>query len=142
MAHAFSAQLVWEKGLDLNCQTPLYFPSSVHIPTSWTTCPNDSVTHVAALYFSHAPSSVSGRTWLVTSHVPQIWGLGGTWVAQSVEHLTSAQVMISWLVSSSPASGSVLTALSLEPASDSVSPSVSLCPSTAHTLPLSLESKQ
>ena len=46
---------------------------------------------------------------------------GDAWVAQSVKHLTSAQVVISWFVSSSPASGSVLTARSLEPASDSVS---------------------
>ena len=49
---------------------------------------------------------------------------GGAWVAQSVERLTSAQVTISWSVSSSPASGSVLTAQSLEPVSDSVSPSL------------------
>ena len=48
----------------------------------------------------------------------------GAWVAQSVERQASAQVMISRFVSSSPASGSVLTALSLEPASDSVSPSL------------------
>ena len=50
------------------------------------------------------------------------WGI---WVAQSVKRPTSAQVMISRLVSSSPASGSVLTAQSLEPALDSVSPSLS-----------------
>ena len=49
----------------------------------------------------------------------------GAQLAQLVEHPTSAQVMISWLVSSSPALGSVLTAQSLEPASDSVSPSLS-----------------
>uniref|UniRef100_A0A8C8X1B3 Grh/CP2 DB domain-containing protein n=1 Tax=Panthera leo TaxID=9689 RepID=A0A8C8X1B3_PANLE len=41
-------------------------------------------------------------------------------VAQSVERPTSAQVMISHSVSSNPASGSVLTAQSLEPVSDSV----------------------
>ena len=52
----------------------------------------------------------------------------GTWVAQSVERPTSAQVMISRSVSSSPAWGSVLTAQSLEPASDSVSPSLSAPP--------------
>ena len=46
----------------------------------------------------------------------------GTWVAQSVKHQTSAQVMISQFMGSSPALGSVLTAQSLEPASDSVSP--------------------
>ena len=44
----------------------------------------------------------------------------GTWVAQSVESMTLAQVMIS------PMLGSVLTAQSTEPASDSVSPSLSL----------------
>ena len=38
---------------------------------------------------------------------------GGAWVAQSVEHLTPAQVMISRFVGSSPASGSVLRAWSL-----------------------------
>ena len=48
----------------------------------------------------------------------------GAWVAQSVEQPTLAQVMISRSVSSSPASGSVLTAQSLEPVSDSVSPSL------------------
>ena len=50
------------------------------------------------------------------------------WVAQSVERPTSVQVMISRFVSSGPASGSVLTAQSLEPASGSVSPSVSAPP--------------
>ena len=46
----------------------------------------------------------------------------GAWVAQSVKHLTSAQVRISQFVSSGPASGSMLTSQSLEPASDSVPP--------------------
>ena len=63
----------------------------------------------------------------------------GSWVAQSVERLTSAQVMISWFVSLSPASGSVLTAQSLKPASDSVSPSVSAL--TPLTLCVSLKNK-
>ena len=49
---------------------------------------------------------------------------GGAWVAQLVKRPTSAQVMISRSVSSSPTSGSVLTAQSLEPVSDSVSPSL------------------
>ena len=52
--------------------------------------------------------------------------LSDPWVAQSVERPTSAQVMTSWFVNLSPASGSVLTAQSLEPTSDSVSPSLSL----------------
>ena len=63
----------------------------------------------------------------------------GARAAQSAQRPTSAQVMISRFVSSSPASGSVLTARSLEPASDSVSPSLS--PSPAHALSLSLKNK-
>ena len=43
----------------------------------------------------------------------------GTWVTQSVGQPTLAQVMISQFVGSSPTSGSVLTAGSLEPALDS-----------------------
>ena len=46
----------------------------------------------------------------------------GAWVAQSVERPTWAQVMISQLVSLSPASGSVLTARSLEPGAWSLEP--------------------
>ena len=60
-------------------------------------------------------------------------------MAQSVEPWTSAQVMISQLVGSSTASGSVLIAQSLEPALDSVS--VSLCLSPTHALSLSLSLK-
>ena len=52
----------------------------------------------------------------------------GAWVAQLVKHPTSAQVMISWFVGSNPASGSLLTAQTLEPASDSVSASLSAPP--------------
>ena len=52
----------------------------------------------------------------------------GAWVAQSVRRLASAHVVISRFVSSSPASGSVLTAQSREPALDSVSPSLSAPP--------------
>ena len=53
---------------------------------------------------------------------------GSAWVAQSVRHLTSAQVMISQFMGWRPVLGSVLTAQSLEPASDSVSPSFSAPP--------------
>ena len=66
----------------------------------------------------------------------KVIGGWGAWVARSVKHPTSAQFMISRSVGSSPASGFVLTAQSLEPASDSVSPS--LFPSPVHTLSLSL----
>ena len=62
-------------------------------------------------------------------------------MTQSVERLTSAQVMISQLVSSSSASGSVLTAQSLEPASDSVSPRLSAPPLLMLYLSLSLKDK-
>ena len=61
----------------------------------------------------------------------------GAWAAQLVKCLTSAQVMISLFMSSSPPLGSVLTAQSLESALDSVSPS--LCSSPTHAL--SLENK-
>ena len=57
-------------------------------------------------------------------------------MVQWVKRPTSAQVIISSLVGSSPASGSVLTVQSLEPASDSVSPS--LCPSPTNAVSLSL----
>ena len=60
----------------------------------------------------------------------------GAWVAESDERPTSAQV-ISRAVSLSPASGSGLTAQSLEPALDSVSPS--LFASSPLTLCLSLK---
>ena len=63
----------------------------------------------------------------------------GTWVAQSVERLTLARVVISQFVGLGPTSGSVLTAQSLEPALDSVSPSLS-APSLL-TLCLSLSLK-
>ena len=55
---------------------------------------------------------------------------------QSVKHLTLAQVMILQFVGSSPTSGYVLTAQSLEPALDSLSPSLSV------PLSLSLKNKQ
>ena len=42
------------------------------------------------------------------------YNVGGTWVAQSVERPTLAQVMISQFVSLSPTSGSLLTAYSME----------------------------
>ena len=49
-------------------------------------------------------------------------------MTQSVERPTWAQVMISRFLGLSPASGSVLTAGSLEPAWGSVSPSLSAPP--------------
>ena len=61
-------------------------------------------------------------------------------MAQSVKQPTSAQVMISRSVGLSPASGSVLTAQSLEPVLDSVSPSLSI--SLLLMLSLSLSKKK
>ena len=49
--------------------------------------------------------------------------------------------MTSWFVGLSPASGSVLTAWSLEPASDSVSPALSAPPLLVLCLSLSLKNK-
>ena len=61
-------------------------------------------------------------------------------MAKSVNRLTLAQVMISWFVNLSSASGSVLAARSPEPASDSRSPSLPAPPLL--TLCLSLKNKQ
>ena len=63
----------------------------------------------------------------------------GAWVAQLVKRPTLAQVMISQSLSSSPVSGSVLTARSLEPVLDSLSPS--FCPFPVHALSLSVSQK-
>ena len=60
------------------------------------------------------------------------------WGAQLIKHPALAQVMISQFRSSSPASGSVLTAQSLEPALDSVFPSLSLSAPPLLVLSLSL----
>ena len=68
--------------------------------------------------------------------------LGGSWVSQSVKRLTSSEVMISRSVGLGPASGSVLTAQSLEPASDSVSISLLLPHSCSVSLYLYLKNKQ
>ena len=63
----------------------------------------------------------------------------GACMAQLVEHLTSARVMLSQFTSSSPASSSVLTAQSLEPALGSVTPSLSAL--SLLTLSLSVSQK-
>ena len=63
-------------------------------------------------------------------------------MAQSVKHPTSARVVVSRFVSPSPASGSVLTAQSLEPASDSVCVSLSLPLPRLHSVSLPLKNRQ
>ena len=67
--------------------------------------------------------------------------LRGAWVAQLVERLTLAQVMISRFVGLSPTLGSVLADYSLDPAWDSVSPSVSAPPQLILCLSLCLKNK-
>ena len=87
------------------------------------------------LTFASAPGTISAA--VNSQHAVEKVPLLGAWVAQSVKRPTSAQVMISWPMSSSPTSGSVLTAQSLEPASDSVSLSLHSSPVHAVSLPLS-----
>ena len=60
----------------------------------------------------------------------------GAWVAQSVKRPTSAQVMVSWFVSSNPMLGSMLSAQSLLWIL-SLCLSLSLSPSTTYVLSLS-----
>ena len=81
-----------------------------------------------AVYFTNIKMISTGYALLIVENIKRKQHRG-TCVAQSVEHSTSAQIMISGLVSLSPALGSVLTAQSRERASDSVSlsRSLSLC---------------
>ena len=74
---------------------------------------------------NHLPAPLGVCSWVAQI---KLTNPGAPEVVQSVERPTSAQVMISHSVSSSPTLGSVLTAQSLEPASDSVSPSLSAPP--------------
>ena len=66
----------------------------------------------------------------------------GAWVSQLVKQSTSTQVMISQSMSSSPVSGSMLTAWSLETASDFVCVSLSLLLPPSHSVSLCLKNKQ
>ena len=107
-------------------------PTSGPVPTAQSLEPaSDSVSPSLS-----APPSFTLCLSLSLKNKSKCWG---AWVAQSVEHPTSAQVMISPFRSSSPTSGSVLTAQSLEPASDSVS--LSLSTPLLFTLCLSLSLK-
>ena len=74
------------------------------------------------------PLEFSAHGTLLRTLTSRILPARGTWGVQSVGRLTRAQVIKLQLVSSSPASGSVLTAQSLEPTSDCVSPSLSAPP--------------
>ena len=92
---------------------------------------NDFIIHLVLLKCAQLTNYRCLNSKCVKLKVYQKIKFGGTWVAQSVKCLTPAQVMISWFMSSSPASGSVLTAQNLEPASDSVSPFLSAPPPLA-----------
>ena len=81
---------------------------------------------------THALSSLSNKLKKTQSQ--------GAWVAQLVKHPTLAQVMISYFMSLSPTSGSVLTSQSLDPALDSMSPSLS-APPQLHSASLSKTNK-
>ena len=85
-----------------------------------------------------AEEKIAGGGWRETDKMLNKGHVRGAWVAQSVEHPTSAQVMISQFVGPSPASGSVLTAPSLEPASGSMCPSLSIPP---HSCSVSVSKK-
>ena len=106
-------------------------PTSGSVLTAWSLEPaSDSGSPSLSLPLSHSVSLS-----LSVSKINKHWD---AWAAQLVKRPTSAQVMISWFVGSSPASGSVLTARSLEPASDSVSPSLSAPPLLSLCLSVSL----
>ena len=76
---------------------------------------------------------------LARKHFLKIFIYWGAWVAQSVKRLTSARVLISRFVSSSPVSGSVLSAQGLLRI---LCLPNSLCPSLAHALSLLLSLKK
>ena len=100
----------------------------------------DSLEPGACFGFCVSPSLCpSPAHTLSLSKINKHWG---AWVAQSVEHLTLAQVMVSQFVGLSPASGSVLTAQNLEPPSDSVSPPLSTPPMLMLCLCLSIINKR
>ena len=86
----------------------------------WT-LPQDML-HASNLGNSGLLPQILGRP---SNFLLEIKEVGTTWMTQLVKHPTSTQIMILQSVSSSPTSGSVLTAQNLEPALNSVSPSLS-----------------
>ena len=88
----------------------------------WTRCSYDELHVHTATWMLHIKRKTKDAGLIEYQVDKSKTHIRGTWVAQWVKRSTSAQVMISPLVSLSPAWGSVLTAWSLEPTSDSVSP--------------------
>ena len=82
------------------------------------------------------PSMWRRCTWELKNHS----GLWGAWVAQSVKHPTSAQVMISRFGSSSPRVGLCADSSELG-ACFRFCVSLSLCPSPVHALSLSVSKR-
>ena len=105
------------------CSSDLFVGSSLALGSGLTARSLEPASDSVSPSLSARPHSHSVS--LSLTNMNKHWG---AWVAQSVERLASAQVMISQFVGSSPASGSGLMAQSLEPVSDSVSPSLSVLP--------------
>ena len=125
--------------LILCCWLPsLLYLTSLHLCQCFLECPqtfpSESASEGTGLatedILSLIPSCYTISAILRTLKIP----LRGTWVAQSVKWPTSAQVTISWFVSSRPTLGSLLTVRSLL---GILSLSLSLCSSPTHTHSLS-----
>ena len=121
----------------LHGETIFYLTSvTVELQNSWGARVAQSVERLTHDFHSSHDPRVEPQVGLCASlRFSPSWG---TWMAQLVERPTSAQVMISQFVSSSPVLGFVLTARSLEPASDSVFPSLSAPPPLTLCLSVSL----
>ena len=126
-------------------QTRRWHHTTTDVPTCLSLMLNERIVDHGTPYVEEVCWIPSIGSYLLSEMQQLFKKLGGAWVAQSVERLTLAQVMISQFVSSRPTSGSVLTARSLEPASDSASLSLSAPPhscSVSLSLSLSLSLSQ
>ena len=106
----------------------VWLPVFIILVLSLTSCETSRDLRISLSFISKMRKLPTTMDWIMCSPNSYVKALtpGGAWVAQSVKRQTSAQVMISQLLGSSPTLGSVLTVRSLEPALDSVSPSLSL----------------
>ena len=105
-----------------NCSMNLLYPS-LRLSGFWHICfvyfPPSllcqfkvlSTHNIYELWYSFLKEKLYSHSVILTINIENN-SSGGAWVAQSVEHLTSAQVMILQFVGLSPASGSMLTACS------------------------------
>ena len=129
------ARAVWKKGLDCGkagVGGSSYSSTCGHVVSwGWTSVKTDPTVCFRHLQFIVRQAQLKN----VVLKKPETQG---AWVAQSVKRRTLAQVMISQSVSSSPTSGSGLTARSLQPASDSVSLSLFVPPQLVLSLSLSV----